>query len=146
MPRRSILAFAPLALLVVLFPGIASANEVPKVDKAWSRPTAVAVGVVYMDVTGGGKDARLTAARTPIAAKVEIHLSSMKDGMMSMREVGGVDVPAGKTVKFKTGGLHLMLMGLKKPLTDGMQFPVTLTFGPAGDRTVTVTVRRRAPK
>lgn len=122
------------------------AGDPPTVDQAWSRPTAVKLGVVYMRVTGGDAAARLTAARTPVAAKVEIHEATMKNGMMNMRQVDGVDIPAGKVVRFKTGGLHLMLTGLKEPLAEGMRFPLTLRFGNAGERTVEVEVRRRAPQ
>ena len=145
MARMRFLAVAA-GLVVVLNGTPTLADGPPTVDKVWSRPTAVKLGVVYMRIKGGAADTRLTAARTPIAAKVEVHETKMKNGMMDMREVGGVDVPAGKTVEFKTGGLHLMLMGLKKPLTAGMRFPLTLTFGTAGDRTVEVEVRRRPPE
>lgn len=135
-----------LAVPALVAPGPALADGLPSVDKAWSRPTAIKVGVVYMRVTGGTVAARLTGARTPLAAKVEIHETKMKNGMMDMRARDGVDIPAGKIVSFKTGGLHLMLMGLRKPLTEGMRFPVTLRFGAAGERTIQVHVRRRAPE
>jgi hypothetical protein len=124
----------------------AAADGLPAVDGAWARPTAVKVGVVYMRMTGGAADVRLTAAETPVAARVEIHESRMDGGMMEMRAVGQVDIPAGRVVEFRTGGLHLMLIGLERPLAEGMRFPVVLRFGTAGARTVEVEVRRRAPR
>lgn len=140
---RSI-ALAVLALIALALP--ARAADLPTVDKAWSRPATVKVGVVYMRVTGGATDMRLTGASSPLSTKVEIHETRMKGGMMDMRETDGVAIPKGKVVEFRTGGLHLMLIGLKQPLTAGMRFPVTLTFGAAGKSTVEVEVRRRAPK
>ena len=56
----------------------------------------------------------------------------MDGDVMRMREVGTIDVPAGGTVELQPGGLHLMLMGLKKPLVAGQAFPLTLRFEKAG--------------
>ena len=45
-----------------------------------------------------------------------------------MRPVGVLDLPAGKTVELKPGGLHLMLMDLKQPIAKGGSIPLTLRF------------------
>ena len=38
----------------------------------------------------------------------------------------------------RPGSYHVMLIGLKKPLTAGERFPITLTFERAGNISVTV--------
>jgi copper(I)-binding protein len=53
---------------------------------------------------------------------------SMQAGVMKMRAVPKIDLPAGKTVELKPGGYHLMLMNLERPLRDGETVPVTLVF------------------
>jgi copper(I)-binding protein len=48
---------------------------------------------------------------------------------MTMRPVeGGLEIPAGGAVELKPGGLHLMLIGLKAPLSEGGNVPLTLVF------------------
>jgi hypothetical protein len=50
----------------------------------------------------------------------------MDDGVMRMRQVESVDLPAGTSVKFKPGGYHVMLLDLKQPLKAGSKFALTL--------------------
>lgn len=96
------------------------------------------VAAAYMQVRNTGKaPVTLTAASTPVCEKVELHTMSMDGGIMRMREVtGGVTIPPGGTVKFVSGGLHLMLMGLKQQLTPGSTIPMTLTFTGAPAQTI----------
>ena len=58
---------------------------------------------------------------------------SMTDGVMKMREMaGGLDIAAGGKVELKPGSYHLMLMGLKQPITAGAVIKGSLTFERAG--------------
>ena len=99
------------------------------------------VGAAYMTVinSGSGSDT-LQAATSPIAETVELHTHEMADGIMRMRRVEEVAIPAGETVAFEPGGLHIMLFDLTAPLTAGDAFPLTLSFAQAGDVTVEVSV------
>jgi periplasmic copper chaperone A len=47
-------------------------------------------------------------------------------GMMKMREVPAIELPAGKRVNLGESGYHLMLIGLKAPLRAGDSVPLTL--------------------
>jgi len=58
-------------------------------------------------------------------------------GMMKMREVPEIKLPAGKPVNLGESGYHLMLTGLKAPLTEGENVPLTLDIK-VSDRTVKV--------
>jgi copper(I)-binding protein len=62
-----------------------------------------------------------------------------------MRQVQAIELPAGKTVELKPGGLHIMLVGLKAPLKAGDRFPMKLTFAKAGEVTVDVMVQAAGP-
>jgi len=59
---------------------------------------------------------------------------------MRMREMQGLELPAGKTVMLAPGGLHLMLTGLKAPLKLGDKLALKLRFEKAGEVEVTVNV------
>jgi periplasmic copper chaperone A len=110
----------------------------------WSRPTppAATVGAVYFSITNAGRTAdRLIGLSSPVARTVEIHESRMVQGIMQMRAVAFVECPPGTAVKIEPGGLHVMLIGLMRPLEAGMEFPLSLRFRDAGVLTVQVPVR-----
>jgi copper(I)-binding protein len=114
------------------------------VSASWARPTApgISVGVVYFAVHNSGSTAdRLIAAASPVAGKAELHETRTVDGMMQMRAVDGVQIPAGATIRSEPGGLHLMLTGLKQPLRSGSSFALTLRFRDAGPVTIQVPVK-----
>jgi copper(I)-binding protein len=62
-------------------------------------------------------------------------------GMMTMRQVPSIEVPADGSVELKPGGLHIMLLDVKKTLAVGDTIEVTLTFENAGEVTATAEVR-----
>jgi copper(I)-binding protein len=102
-----------------------------KIDDVWVRGTVAqqrATGA-FMRLTAQ-RDTRLVAASSPIAGVVEIHEMSMEQGVMKMRAIAGLDLPAGKTVELKPGGYHVMLMDLKAPVADPV--PLTLMFESQG--------------
>ena len=71
---------------------------------------------------------RLVGASSPVAGVVEVHEMKMEGDVMKMRAVRVLDLPAGKTVEFKPGGYHVMLMDLKSALKKDSTIPLTLVF------------------
>jgi periplasmic copper chaperone A len=61
----------------------------------------------------------------------------MENDVMKMRQVQGLDLPAGKTTELKPGGFHIMMMQLKGPVKNGDTVPLTLTFEGADKKTFT---------
>ena len=114
-----------------------------EIKDAWARatPGGTQTGAAYVIVQSPSGD-RLTGASAPVAQKAELHNMTMDNGIMKMREVEGIDLPAGKAVTLKPNGYHIMLMGLTQPLKEGETFPLTLTFAKAGSETVIVTVQK----
>jgi periplasmic copper chaperone A len=113
----------------------------PVVTDAWARatPGKAVNGAAYLTIESAAAD-RLTGASTPIAGKAELHEMTMQGNIMRMRQIAGIDVPAGQPVTLKPGGVHIMLLGLRHPLKSGDAFPLTLDFAKAGARQVTVYV------
>lgn len=105
-----------------------------KVEGAWARPTVPGQqgGGGYLAITSATGD-RLVGGSTAAAQRFELHTMAMKGDVMEMREVEGVDLPAGRKVEFKPGGLHVMFIGLKEPLKVGTKVPVTLKLQKAGE-------------
>ena len=126
-----------------------SSSKAPTVADAWARSSAAMAnaGAVYLTMTGGSADDALVKAEVPatVAAKSELHETSMDSGssttmamggssttmgggMISMKPVDSIAVKKGATVKLEPGGYHIMLLDLKSPLKAGDKISLTLTF------------------
>jgi copper(I)-binding protein len=108
-----------------------------EIKDPWIRATAPGqiVGAGYMKITSATPSA-LVSVNTPVAARAELHQMSMEAGVMKMRPVARIELPAGKTVELEPGGYHLMLMNIAKPLRPGETVPITLVIeGPGKKRT-----------
>lgn len=57
----------------------------------------------------GEQDLVIDAMRSPTFGKIELHEMHMEGGLMRMRPVASLRVPARGEVELKPGGLHLML-------------------------------------
>jgi copper(I)-binding protein len=76
---------------------------------------------------------QLLSASSPAAGEVQLHEMAMEGNVMKMRQVKDIAVPAGGSVELKPGGLHLMFMNIKAPLSAGESVPVKLKFAKAGE-------------
>jgi len=117
------------------------------IDHPYATPTPAGArtGAVYFrTLKNTGREAdRLLGARTPAAASMEIHRSTMDGDVMRMRQIDALPLPAGAEIKVRHGGeLHLMLIDLKAPLKEGERFPIWLRFERAGEREVMVWVQQ----
>jgi periplasmic copper chaperone A len=90
-------------------------------------------------VNAGGKD-KLLSISAEVSKAVELHEMKMEGDVMKMRQVEGIELPAGQTVELKPGGFHIMFIGLKAPLKAGESFLMKLKFEKAGEVTVRVSV------
>jgi hypothetical protein len=135
--RRLLIATA-LWLLTALD---ASAGAV-RVEGAWARatPPGTEVAAVYLTLHGGAQADRLLSASTPDAAQVFIHTVGEQRGMSAMRELDGLELPAGKPLVLAPLGTHLMLSGLRRALRAGETLTMELRFARGGTRRVTVTI------
>ena len=100
-----------------------------KATDAWVRATVASQKSTGAFVTlTSSEDAKVVAATSPAAAMVELHTSSQEGGVMQMRAVEAIELPAGKPVQLKPGATHVMLMGLSKPVAAGESFPLVFTI------------------
>jgi periplasmic copper chaperone A len=116
-----------LGLAVLLYAAQSFAGEV-SVSDAWSRATAPGQvsAVVGLRITSQ-KDARMVALSSPAAAEAQMHSMTHENGMMKMRQLDSLALPAKQEIVLGAGGDHLMLINLKKPLKAGDIIPMTLT-------------------
>ncbi|MEG3179543.1 copper chaperone PCu(A)C [Sphingomonas sp. LT1P40] len=113
-------------------------------DEAWVRLPAVQgrPGAAYFNVKGGGSATSLLAVSTAAAIRTELHEMKHEGGMMTMKPLKDVAIPAGQTVKFAPGGKHVMLFDIAPTVRAGTTVPLRLAF--ADGRTVEVTAAVKA--
>ena len=116
-----------------------------KVEDAWVRtsvPGQPSSGA-FMRVTADS-DSKLLSVQSPVAKTVQIHQSTMKDDVMSMRQVESVVLPAGKPVSFDPHGYHIMLIDLTAQVQEGSKVPLTLIVENAKGEKETIEVQAEA--
>ena len=115
------------------------------VSEAWVRAT-----VAQQKATGAfmqlqsAQDAKLVSAQSPVAGVTEVHEMAMDNGVMKMRAIPSLALPAGKAVELKPGGYHVMLMDLKGQVKDGDMVPVTLVVEGKDGKRQTIEVKAAA--
>jgi len=98
-----------------------------QVENAWARATAPGQDVAMVDLTITSKQkATIVSLHSSASKTVELHSMEHEHGMMKMREVKTMELPAGKPVNLGEHGYHLMLIGLNAPLKAGETVPFTL--------------------
>lgn len=119
--------------------GIAQAQSAKvgsvQIENAYTRSTVpgqMAAGG-FMKIENKGAVDQLISASSPVAGEVQLHEMVMEGNVMKMRQVKEVVVPAGGAVELKPGGMHLMFINIKAPLTAGETVPVKLKFAKAGE-------------
>ena len=99
-------------------------------------------GAVYVTLSNSGAQPdALVSASTDVAQTAELHETTRDGGVMKMRPVKAIPVPAGGKTELKPGGYHIMLMGLKQDLKPGEKVAVTLKFEHGGETRVEAPVK-----
>ncbi|MSP03881.1 MAG: copper chaperone PCu(A)C [Acetobacteraceae bacterium] len=129
-------------LILAALPGTGWAqNFAVRVTDPFARAGAAGrAAAAYMNLQGGPD--RLTGVASDAAGRVELHETTMENGIMSMRPVAGVTVSPGAATRLAPGGLHIMLVDLKRPLKEGDMITLELRFERAGKISVVVPVAR----
>lgn len=142
--------FRPFAALLagLLVSSQALAGGTVAVVAPWARPTppGATVAAGYVTLRNDGDAARkVVGVETPVAAMAGIHSMTQENGVMKMREVTALEVPAHGAVSLTPGGFHLMLMGLKQPLTAGQYVPLVFVLDDGSRLATGFAVRDAAP-
>jgi len=110
-----------------------------QIEGAWSRATAPGQDSASVDLSITSKQSAILIGASSTASRtVEIHSMTHENGMMKMREVKEIKLPARKFVNLDKHGYHRMLIELKAPLKAGEKIPLTLTIRLSNNRTVKV--------
>ena len=145
MPRPFSHAFAAgLVGLALTLAGQAALAEAParadllQIEEALVRavpPVSTTTAAFMVLHNPGERDLAVVDANSPAAEVTELHNHVDVDGVMQMRQVPEIAVPAGGSTELAPGGLHLMLIDLVAPLEEGEEVEITLVL--ESDETLT---------
>ena len=136
------------ALLIALSATTAFAQDTKigaiTIDHPWARatPGAVKNSAAFMTFDNKGAADKLISVTGTIAKEIQIHSMITEAGVMKMREITALDIPANGKAELKPGGFHVMLIGIPDGLKEGTKFPLKLKFEKAGEVTVQVTAEK----
>lgn len=131
-------------MLALPFASAAQAQAV--LEDAWVRalPPTQANTAAYVTVRNPGSEPlSITGGSAALASRVELHDTVEVDGMLRMRQQESVTVPAGGSLAFAPGGLHLMLLELERMPAAGEMLQLCLDIN--GEALCTDAETRRAP-
>lgn len=132
MSRLRMLLFVTVGVCLTAT-GLVAQSAAPalSVKDAWVRATAagrVQTGGFMVIENTSATPRKLVSASADVASPVELHEMKQENGMMRMSPVKDLTVPAKGVLELKPGSFHLMLFGLKTPLTAGQTINLTLVF------------------
>jgi copper(I)-binding protein len=137
--NRYWLLFLPLMTLLSAScgsPPELKVNEaVVKLSPVDSNPSAL-----YFTVHGGTADADLLRVTSRSVIRTEMHdtISDPKTGMLTMKPIERIRVPAKGKVEFRRGGKHVMLFGINRPARQLEEMDIEFVFS-SGDRILVTT-------
>jgi len=115
------------------------------ITDAYAResPPGTSNSAVFMTLDNPGDQLlTLISAGSDVAQRVELHNHVMVDDMMQMRRVEAIRVEPHQQTQLKPGGLHVMLLGLQRPLKQGESIILTLTFANGEQQQLSVPVKK----
>jgi periplasmic copper chaperone A len=140
---KRILALAAFALLA----SCNGASEQPElaIEDAWAIATAQGQtsSAAYFTILNRGGEDRLLSVSSPVG-EASIHTTSIDDGVMRMRPLDSLDIPANANVELAPHGTHIMLTGLAEPIEAGANVPLTFGFERSGELQANATARPAA--
>ncbi len=134
-----------LAALAAAIPAWAGSADEVSVEGPYVRmapPGAPATAAFMALRNSGGKVARLVKVDNGVAKVTELHNHINDGGVMRMRQVKAIEIPAKGEARLEPGGLHVILIDLKAPLKEGASVPLTLGFEDGSSKTVEAKVVR----
>lgn len=112
---------------------------------AYETSAMAQAGAGYMDITNTGDEGDVLLSAEADFPRVMLHNTVMDGDVAKMEHLMNVPIPAGETVSFAPGGMHVMFMGLgNDTLEAGETIPATLVFENAGRVDVVFEVKARS--
>ena len=135
-------------LLALINPGISyagTATQDIKINDPYARavPPGQPNSAVFMQLLNTSKNDHAIINASSNASKiVELHTHTHEGGMMKMRRIDRIDIPANGSTSLQPGGLHIMLIQLHDGLKPGQNISLTIEFEDGSKTTIQAPVRK----
>ena len=120
--------------------------DVPlSIESGYARatpPKAVNSAVFGVLKNAGDKPLVLVKAQSKVAKTVELHTAVHEDGMMKMRQISNMTIPAHGELNLQPGGLHIMLLDVQSALKEGEIVNVVLSTEQGESIDISVPVKK----
>lgn len=134
--------YACLLLLLAGFLQAASADLMVHEPYIRALPPGVSNSAVYMQLMNhGDQDVEVVGLSSSVSDSASVHETVEEDGMLRMRALDVITVPAHGTLELSPGGVHVMLMGLNQPLKEGDSVTLNLQLSDGESISVEVPVK-----
>ncbi|MBL0546069.1 copper chaperone PCu(A)C [Aeromonas jandaei] len=119
-------AFYSLLVLGMTAPALAKVDAIDGYVRLLppGSPNTAAFMVLKNDAD---KPVKLVAAASPAAGRAELHTHLHENGVMKMRQVESIEIPAKGEVALQPGSFHIMLFEIGA-LSEKTPMPLTLTM------------------
>lgn len=115
-------------LLLVSNVSLAGSLKVESPHVRLLPPMQKATGAFMKITNTSDKAVKLISAASDVSKIVELHTHVKEGGMMKMRQVKDIVIPAHGVTMLKPGSFHIMLIELKKPLRLNQMVDIELSF------------------
>lgn len=132
----------------LVFSSFSFANEAIIIEEPFARavPPGQPNSAAFMTLKNESSDiVRIISATSNVSEVTELHTHTEVDGVMQMRQIDAIEIPAEGMTELKPGGLHVMLIGLTQNLAEGDTVEVTLNFEDGSNRLLEVPVKHVMP-
>lgn len=134
--KKLITLVAALTLSASAFADVSIGNPYAR-----AVPPGQSNSAAFMSLTNtDSKEVALTSASTSVAKVVELHTHTHANGVMQMRQIPKIKLPAEEVVELQPGGLHIMLIGLKRNLVKDEMIDLTLNFSDGSSKKIDIPV------
>ena len=117
------------AIALTLVSSASGASDTLIISDAWVRatPPGKMMTAGYASLENVSKDViTITGVSAEVAGHTSLHETRIERDRSTMRPVAKLSIKSGERVSLKPGGLHIMLMKLSEPLTDGQSIDICL--------------------
>ena len=129
-----------MLLLIVSFNLFAESDIEVKDAQIKSTPPGMLVTAAFMKIINhSNKDLYLLKVEGDFAKTFELHTMAMDEGKMVMRPVEKILLKKKSTTELKSGGLHIMIFDVNKPIVSANDYALKLVL----DNNKTISIKMR---
>lgn len=117
-----------------------------QIANSWARatPPNITTSAIYMTIQNPtGQPLKIVEVKSTISDRIELHNTTHKDGLMQMRQLPAIDIPANSSVELKPHGMHMMIFNVKNALADGTKFTISVLLEGGKEINLEVPVKKQ---